>query len=374
MTHPKSSLLIALASCLAAGCAGTGSAARDQAAAVGGEAAPPLESVRGSLTSAEDSLVLDLVLGYRARTEGGGDAETLRRARNAQQQLEYMLRRGGVKDRGTEARVVTVDGDRLTLGETVNQLSAALLRHTAGTAWRPEVERAREIQRRRPDLSTLVEDAEWVLALAAALEDPRGQVPADAKAKLRLLHESYAARAPHAGIAAQVNALLPAITDDGLRRELKKLANRSWERERRAASVAPAAPGAGASPKPFTPPPPQPARNTLPAATVAPVTPSTPPTTAAPAAPGPSDSLAPAGPENAAADTLTTPERFCAERRADAAQAFAQARASADTGARTRQLQRSLDLLDECITRFPGSPEAAKARTNRDRVQQELKR
>ncbi len=319
---------------------------------------PPLESIRAALTSTEDSLVLDLVLGYRARTEGSGDAETLRRARNAQNQLEYMLRRGGVKSRGGEARVITVDGDRLTLEETVHQLSAASMRYTAGTSWRPEVERAREIQRRRPELSALVEDADWVLALAAALEGP---LPADTKNHLRAVHESYAAHAPHADVARQVNALLPAVSEDALRRELKKLANRSWDRERRG--------GNAAAVKPAVTPPP------------APATPVTPPTPAAPSLPDPVPAPPPAPSSTGDSlaqdptsidDTTMTPERFCAERRADAALAFAQARASADTVARTQRLRHSLDLLDECITRFPDSPEAAKARQNRDRVRQEL--
>lgn len=340
-----------------AACAGGPHAPAPPSQAAGAADVAPLETVRASLTSLEDSLVLDLLLGYRARTEGGGDAETLRRARSAQNQLDYMLRRGGVKSRGGEARVIAVDDDRLTLEETVNQLSAALMRHTAGTAWRPEAERAREVQRRRPELSALVEDAEWVLSLAAALDGP---LPDNVKAGLRRLHERYAARAPHTDITAQVNALLalPAVSDESLRRELKKLANRSWERERRgpAASAVRAPRQESRAPAPAAPAPPS---LPDPAPTPSPV----------------ADSVSPpADAPETALDALVTPERFCAERRADAAQSFALARAAADTGAREGHLRHSLKLLDECIARYPGSPEAAKAAQNRDRVEQELKR
>lgn len=338
---------------LMAACAGVTPRTGHTAAAGGPAPEPPLETVRGSLTTLEDSLVLDLLLGYRARTEGGGDAETWRRARNAQTQLDYMLRHGGVKSRGDEARVITVDGDRLTLEETIHQLSAALMRSTPGTAWRPEAERAREIQRRRPELSALVEDAEWVLALTAALEGP---LPADTKGHLRTLHQSYAARAPHAEVALQVNVLLPAVSDESLRRELKKLANRSWDRERRARSVPASRPAA-----------PRPAAPTAPSLPDPDPVPAAPPAPAPAAAPAPDTASAGAAPEAG-----VTAERFCAERRADAALAFAQARAATDPLARTERLQRSLALLDECIARFPDSPEAAKARQNRDRVQEEL--
>lgn len=355
---PAAAPMIAL---LFAACAGGGPGMSSSTQAAGAAGTPPLETVRASLTSLEDSLVLDLLLGYRARTEGGGDAETLRRARSAQNQLDYMLRHGGVKNRGGDARVIAVDGDRFTLEETVNQLSAALMRHTAGAPWRPEVERAREIQRRRPELSSLVEDAEWVLALSAALESP---LPDDAKARLRRVHERYAAQAPHTEITTLVHETLalPAVSDESLRRELKKLANRSWERERRAKA------SPNRAPKKETT---APARPVPPAAAPAPSLPDPPP---APPAPPPAvaDTVTTEAPE-AATDTSMTAERFCAERRADAALAFAQARATADTAARERHLRNSLSLLDECIARYPGTPEAAKAEQNRERVEQELK-
>jgi hypothetical protein len=330
--------------------------------------------VRASLLSTEDSLVLDLILGYRQRVTGGKDLDVEHRARGAVHQLEYMLRHGGIKSRGGEARVIMVqEPEKLTVRETVDQLSEALLQNTPGIAWRPEAERAREIQRRRGDLSALVEDADWVLTLTAELES---RLAPEEKARLRRLHETYAARAPHAVVAAQVNSLLTDIRDERLRRELKKLANRSWERERRAKAdppapkppVTPLTPVAPVTQEEKSPPPLSPNLPAPAPATRAPVPVSVPdavPTTE----PGATTSARETSP-----DTTVTPERYCAERRTEAAQAFAAARGANEDTAKTRFLRQSLELLDDCLNRHPDSPEAEKARQNRARVEQELKR
>jgi hypothetical protein len=113
-----------------------------------------------------------------------------------------------------------------------------------------------------------------------------------------------------------------------------KLANRSWERERRAKAAAPV-------PSPIAPSP------AVPQAQIA-----------------PTDSAAGA----------QSPERYCSNKRSEAARDFADARSATDAAARERLLQRSLESLDACIARHPGTPEAEKARQNRERVQQELKR
>src|SRR5690606_1131487 len=134
-------------------------------------------------------------------------------------------------------------------------------------------------------------------------------------------------------------ALLPAITDESLQRELKKLANRSWDRERRG----PAAPSA----QPRSSSPSAPTAPTVPSSPAVPASP--PPVPAAPSLPNPESSVpAPwSEPDSGAADSTAadvlavTPERFCAERRADAAVAFAQARATADPAVRVQRLQQS---------------------------------
>ncbi len=359
---PLRSALAGAAALLAVGCAGIAPGPSPAAEA----AIQDLETVRPSLTTAEDSLILDLLVGYRTLAAGGTDRDALRRAHAAQTRLEYLLRHGGVSAPGGEARVVTLpDGQRLTLAEAVDQLSAALLRNVPETAWRPESERAREIRRHRGELSFLVEDAEWVLSLAAALE---GSLPETDKRRLRRLHEAYAAEAPHADVAAQVNALLADIRDERMQRELKKLANRSWERERRAGTTGEPAP------KPVVPVPVPPVPEDATPAPTAPVTP-------APSIPeflaAPPD--APAAGDTPVIDTadipapLTTPpERYCEDRRTAAARAFASARAATDPDARRRFLEQSLEQLDDCLNRHPETEAAEKARRNREMVQREL--
>jgi hypothetical protein len=231
----------------------------------------------------------------------------------------------------------TPPGEKATLGEAVSQMSRALLRVPAGEA---ESERAREIVRHRMALSSLVEDAEWVLTLAAAQE---GALPDDVKRALRRVHEAYSNRAPHATVAAQVTALLRTVQNERLRKELKKLANRSWERERRekgSASV-PAAEPASSKPAPIPD----------------------------------FDAPAPAG-EASAGDSASgalSPDAYCDARRAEAADSFAAARAAGSESARTALLRKSLGALDDCLARHPGTPAAERARGNRDRVQGELK-
>jgi hypothetical protein len=223
-------------------------------------------------------------------------------------------------------RIAPDDSGKLTLEAAIAQLSEALLKAPPGTAWKPQAEHAREIQQNRPELAALVEDADWVLTLSGELSGPR---PAGQKAGLRRLHERYAAHAPHTEIAAQVNALLADIQDEHLRRELKKLANRSWERERRT-----------------------------------PVAPVLEKKIAAPSLPSPVGASEP--------DSIVTPERYCAERRAQAARSYADARAATEPSLRKRYLARSLEYLDDCLNTHPDTPEAEKARQNRARVQQEL--
>jgi hypothetical protein len=249
--------------------------------------------------------------------------------------------------RVAETRIVAAgEADKLTLGAAVDRMSQSLLRAPEGSTWRPEAARAVEIRDSRTDLSILVEDAEWVLALSTALDGP---LPAEDKARLRRLHERYAAHAPHAEIAAQVTTLLATVRDEGLRRELKKLANRSWERERRHGARAASEPPKAALPAP-----------------VPSSTPSLP--MDAPTVPAPANALADSS------DSGLAPERYCADRRAEAARSFAEGRNASDGAARERLLRQSIASLDACITRFPDAAEAAKARQNRARVTGELKR
>lgn len=331
---------------LVAGCAG-GPKPRAAGAPAPAPSGPPLESVRPSLHTLEDSLVLDLLLGYQEIAAGRSNRETLRRARSAQNQLDYMLRHGGVKDRGGEGRVIEIPaGEKASLGELTSQMSRELLRSPTSEI---EADRAREVRRHRMNLAFLVEDAEWVLTLNAAMDDP---LPEEDKRALRRLHEAYANRAPHALVATQVTALLRSVKDERLRKELKKLANRSWERQRKTQDAGPGS----AAPKPIVP------------------APSAEPSGPPPPLPdfdAPGASSADSAPSAGGADSLTSPDRYCEERRAEAAETFAAARAA--TGeTRAALLRRSLVALDDCIERYPGSKGAEKARGNRDKVQKEL--
>jgi hypothetical protein len=363
VTRPSvlSRLSAPVALALFAGCAGLAPPASAPAPGERPPVGPSLEPLRASLSHPSDSLVLDLLQGYHAAAAGRADAATERRAREAARRLEALLRSGGLQEPGREARVVAPTGESLTLREAMIQLSDSLLRGAPGAAWRPETGRAREVLRRKPDLAQLAEDAEWVLVLTAELDGPR---PASDKERLRRLHEAYAMRAPHSEVAAQVNALLADVREESLRRELKKLANRSWDRERRLRADPPPRSLSGSSRAesrgaegPRQPP-------SLPVAPPAPTFPAT--DTAFPPLP-PTDTVP-------RTDGPMSPDRFCAERRTEAARAFAAARAAGDEATRTRQLRRSLALLDDCITRHPDAPEAEKARQNRARVEQELRR
>jgi hypothetical protein len=355
-----------------------------------------LDSLRPALRTLEDSLVLDLLLGYRqllvqAENTSSLDRETLRRARGAYNQLEYLLRKGGIKERGREARAYTLPGgEKLTLRELVEQLSRALLKSGADGDWKGAADRAREIQRHRPDLTSLVEDAGWCLALAEALEGPLNP---DLKKRLRFLHDSYALEVPHDDIVKQVNGLLSAVEDDRLRREMKKLANRSWERDKRrgrfkepAAAVRPdtvKAPGAEAGPSLPPPVPAPPGESGMPGLPVDPA--------AAQEEKNRVDTLALRGEYLAAARILETLEgraesgwiqdarkrlgsRYCEERRTAAAASFSAARKAQNDAARVGSLRQSLQALDSCLFHFPDSPVSAKVRRNREIVEKELKR
>ncbi len=380
-------LIAALAVILLMGCAGS-SPGEDRKEETPDKAPSSLENLRPHLRTSEDSLILDLLLGYQSLLASDLEADTTnlqnRRAKEALNQLEYMLRYGGVVSHGREGRVLTLpNGVKLTLQDMIAQMSRALLR-AQDTAWKPEINRAREIVKHTPELSALIEDANWVVALSAALDGP---LPADVKKKLRQLHKSYASGASQEEIARQVNALLPKINEESLRKELKKLANRSWDRDKRSGKmdsvrtdVHPPRQGdttkATASPQQII------------------LTKS--------ALPGLEqdslreteyriDSLISKGSYIEALRVLETVEdqaspkwlrehrqnlgnRFCEERRNNAALAFIAARRTKVDSVRVRYLTQTLASLDSCLFQFPDAPVSEKVRKNRALVEKELRR
>jgi hypothetical protein len=324
-------------------------------------------------------------LQVNAGNPAASDREVLRKSRNAYNQLEYLLRHGGIQDHGHEARVFTLpNGEKLTLQEFVEQMSRALLKSGVGGDWQSSGERAREIQRHKPELSALVEDAGWCLALADALDGP---LPDDVKKRLRYLHESYSMEVAHDEIVKQVNGLLPSIQDERLRKELKKLANRSWERDKRAGKFK--EPLATVKPDSLTaPPPPKP--DSAPVAM----------TTHAAQPPVPDSSLKAAKDrvdtlilhghylealravesieDNAGADWVKDHrqrlgDRYCEERRMAAATTYAAARKTTNDSTRIPLLRQSLGALDSCLFHFPDASVSAKVRRNKEMVEKELK-
>src|ERR1700722_9941341 len=174
MTRPFNplALLLALSMLLLMACAMTAESGKVPRQATPSETAKleSLKSIRPDLNTAEDSLILDLLIGYQTLWMNAGnpdsvEGQNLHRAQNASKQLEYMLRYGGVVNQGREGRVFTLpDGTRLTLQEVVAQMSRALLGAGKDDDWKPATNRALEIQKHKEDLSALVEDAHWMLA------------------------------------------------------------------------------------------------------------------------------------------------------------------------------------------------------------------
>ncbi len=364
------------------GCAGTAPAG-DGKGAGGGSA--NLESIRPELHASEDSLILDLLIGYQSLLANTQNTETMRRARDARNQLEYMLRYGGVVSHGREGRVFTLpNGTKLTLQEMAEQMSKALL-FVEDTNWNPETDRAHEILKHKPELAELAEDANWVITLSNALD---GTLPANVKKQLRSIHENYSKGGSHQDIARQVNTLIPKVNDEHLKKELKKLANRSWDRDKRAGKMDSTSVRADNHP-------PQQMDTTK----------STPPQKATPiksAASLPAqqdslketsdriDSLSSKGNYLEALRVLETVEdqaganwvlerrqslgnRYCEDRRNVAAASFITARKSNVDSTRVRYLRQSLSQLDSCLFQFPDAKIADKVRRNRALVEKELR-
>ncbi len=274
----------------------------------------------------------------------------------------------------------------LSWEETLDEASTELLKVEEGTNWTPHTDFAREIRAHKPELSALIEDANWVIVLEEALED---SLPDNVKKDLRHLHENYAREAPHDTIAKEVNALLPKLNDERLRKELKKLANRSWDRSKQNAHqeepkqdtmvVIGAKHDSPLQPQSMPTVAPIVKKDTVPADSSVKETESR------------IDSLATKGRYVEALRVLETVEdqadpnwlrdrrqnlgnRYCEDRRNVAAAAFVEARKTTTSSARVLYLRQSLSALDSCLFQFPDASMAAKVRRNRALVEKELRR
>lgn len=395
---------VTLASALAAaliGCGGTGGRAKPGEPAPTGHAVhvdegSDLSDLGKAVKTPEDQMVLDLMLGYRMLLLRNPDAktldkETLKRSRDAYDRLETILRHGGVKAQEKGERVYTVsDGDKLSLQEVILSAAQAADKAAREGDWDRARERWKEIAQSKTAVAFTMEEAQWGLTLTDALQS--GAVPDSLKKRLKDVNESYLADAGHEEVGRQVKALLEVVPDVKLQRELKKLANRAWEKDKRAGRISPQAQQAQAAAA-GTVPPPDSAKPAGGAESAAPET------AAGPAAQPPSgdasaiaaeaDSLAAKGKYVAALKTLERggPEqswvkdkktqigdRFCEEKRRAAANSFKDSRKAGSDAAKKALLQKTASDLDSCLFYFPDLPVSGKVRKNREMVETELKK
>jgi hypothetical protein len=263
-------------------------------------------------------------------------------------------------------------------------------------------ERNRDIVLNRPALSFAVEDAQWSLALIDVLVEPG--IPEPIKKKLRTLHEVYIQEAPQEDVVRQVNGLLAEVPDEKFRQHLKKLANRAWERDRRANRLPQGSKKVALQDTLQAPKAEVIAKDTMEVPTLA----ATPVVDAKPALPvsdsaqtmdtvgiggkaAQIDSLIAAGKYVPALQALQSVdaqtqadfikdrrtkagERFCDDRRRTAAELYKKARSAANDGLKEKLLLSTQGELDSCLFYFPETSVGAKVRRNRDMVETELKK
>lgn len=355
-----------------------------------------LEALRGGLKTKEDSLVLDLLQGFRTlRLQGdseGADADAVGRGRRAYDELEARLRKGGLKSKVGGERVYSIgDQDNLTLLDVLTVASKSAQKLLLEGDMEKAKARNRDIVLNRAALSFAVEDAIWGLALADALESTI--LPEPTKRKLKTLHESYVHDATQDEIVREVNGLLAEVSEEKLRQQLKKLANRAWERDRRANRLPQGAKKAAV--QDTVPPPP-----VAPAASkdvnAATPTAGQPDTTIRAASVGNAqhaqiDSLIGAGkyiPALHALESLDAAghadfirdrrqkagERFCDDRRRTAADFYKRARAASVDSVKGQLLRKTAADLDSCLFYFPETSVGAKVKRNREMIDAELKK
>ncbi len=357
-----------------------------------------LEALRPGLRSKADTLLLNLLLGYhRLALQPGADTLGKARqkaAREAYTQLEHWLRHGGLESRDRGERVFTVQpGDRLSLGELIAHLDQLTLKAAASGDWDGAAERSRELLAQRRALSRLLEDASWVLVLASAMQGPE---PESVRRSLWRLHESYTLQVDHAELVHQVQALLKEVRDPTLKKELKKLANRSWDRQKEKEGRPPTV-------EPLKEEKPEPAEIAAPVDATPPDGSASLPDWDAGSNGGEALSDSGVSALKQQVDTLvlqgryldaaaalnrlegqassewvkerreTAGSRFCEEKRKTAAKSFAQSRRAGDAPTRDALLRRTLVELDSCLFHFPDASVAPKVRRNRDIVEKDLK-
>jgi hypothetical protein len=358
-----------------------------------------LSDLARAVKTQDDQLILDLLLGYRMLLLRNPDPksldkETLNKSRDAYDRLESILRHGGVKAQDAGERVFTITNEeRLSLQEVIRSAEQSADKAAREGDWEKAKERWREITQSKTAVAFTMEEAQWGLTLSDALQSA---MPDSLKRKLKEVNENYLSDTGHEGIGAQVKALLEIIPDVKLQRELKKLANRAWERDKKAGRISAQAQQAQAAQAAAgTVPPSAAADSGKPQAGAATGTETQPAGgtqqggTESAAISAEADSLAGKGKYVAALKTLERagPEqswvkekkaqigdRFCEDKRRSAANSFKDFKKASGDADKRALLKRTAADLDSCLFYFPDLNVSQKVRKNREMVEGELKK
>jgi hypothetical protein len=218
----------------------------------------------------------------------------------------------------------------------------------------------------------MMEEAQWGLVLSDALQSA---MPDSTKKRLKQVNESYLAEINHEEIAKQVKKLLEEVPEVKLQRELKKLANRSWEKGKRAGHITPAQTVQTEPPEARVP-----AGESVSNQNDAPPSPETAKVNAQ------VDTLASQGKYLAALKAMDSEkgptwtkkkneigDLFCEEKRKSAANAFKDFKKATADSVKITLLKLTAGYLDSCLFYFPDLPVSQKVRKNRVLVETELK-
>ncbi len=392
---------------------GEGGPASSKTPAVKVEESGDISDLAKAVKTPDDAAILDLLLGYRMLLLRNPDPksldkETLKKSRAAYDRLETALRHGGLKPQEPGERVYTITNeDKLSLQEVIKSASQAADKDARGGDWDKARARWKEIASSKPAVNLAMEEAQWGLTLSDALQST---LPDTLKKKLKDVNESYAADISHDEIGRQVKTLLEQIPDIKIQRELKKLANRAWERDKKAGRLTSVSMAQ-------TVPPDVSADNGKDGAGGAANTGSAPgsATSSGAGAPGGSPTGAASGPAGTGAsslspesnalaaqsDTLASQgkylaalkildsagdqawvkdkknqigDRFCEEKRKAAANTFKDFKKATVDSARRTLLKKTASELDSCLFYFPDVSVSPKVRKNRDMVDGEMKK
>ena len=375
-----------------------GSASGDQSVKVdeGGDLAGLSKSVKAK----EDQLVLDLMLGYRMLLLRNPDPktldkETLKRSRDAYDRLETILRHGGVRAQESGERVYTITNeDRLSLQEVIQSASQAAQKAAKEGDWEKARARWKEISQSKSAVTFTMEEAQWGLTLTDALQS---SLPDSLKRRLKDVNESYLADIGHEEIGKQVKSLLEIVPDVKMQRELKKLANRAWEKDKKAGRINTQAQSAQNPTDAAGNVPPASSDSErvqsgiaaagIPGGDAAASAPQA--GTEAAAISSEADTLAAKGKYVAALKVLERAgaeqswvkdrkakigERFCEEKRRSAANSFKDFKKAAADNDKKFHLKRTASDLDSCLFYFPELSVSQKVRKNREMVEAEMKK